>query len=149
MVPAWFDTGFPAPYIDTGLTVFQRIQSLFLIYAVLAVYTKAVVSRAPPGLQRVLLGTPVFAANIAAPWFFHCLDNLLPRLSSVFVLSWLTNFKVMACNCIVQRSTRVFLPERMDVAASRKARCVVRRIPVDSSFCPKETKLSLFFAFHA
>lgn len=90
-----------APFVDVAPLVRPYRQALVaLLYLLFSVYLRYAVSRFPPGLTRALLAAPIFVANTAVPFFFSKEEDLLQRLVTVFILTWLANSKV--------RCTRAF-----------------------------------------
>ena len=84
----------PALWMN-GLSAGQRFGACFLLSACVAVpYVRSLISRARPGISRILLCLPLCAACLAMPAAFDCRGEILGRMVTMFVFSWLANFKV-------------------------------------------------------
>ncbi|PNH08288.1 Acyl-CoA--sterol O-acyltransferase 1 [Tetrabaena socialis] len=85
------------PFIDVTALIPQnlRFAALSLIFILLAVWLKLVVARLPLGVSRFLGCLPLLVAGLCAPYIFSE-EEILPRTSALFILSWLGNFKVLA-----------------------------------------------------
>ncbi|GIL54911.1 hypothetical protein Vafri_10609 [Volvox africanus] len=84
------------PFWDTGITSNWRILGIALSYTVLAGWLKYFVGPRSLGSARVITALPVFVINTICPWIFNWNEELLLRVSTVFILSWMCNFKVLA-----------------------------------------------------
>ncbi|EFJ41473.1 hypothetical protein VOLCADRAFT_121638 [Volvox carteri f. nagariensis] len=84
------------PFFDTGISTGLRLLIVGLSYFLLAAWLKYKVAPRPLGITRAIAALPIFVANIFCPWLFNDADELMHRLSTAFVLSWLCNFKVLA-----------------------------------------------------
>lgn len=85
----------PAALWMQGLSAGPRFITCFLLSACAAVpYVRYLVAKARPGRSRILLCLPLCAAFLATPTAFDCHGEILGRMVTMFVFSWLANFKV-------------------------------------------------------
>ncbi|KAG2437101.1 hypothetical protein HYH02_011359 [Chlamydomonas schloesseri] len=83
--------------LETGIaSAWARLALLHLAFLGAAIWLKYGVGRARPGGARLVLATPILALSVAGPWIFNGADEVLPRLSTLFIFSWLCTFKVLA-----------------------------------------------------
>lgn len=81
--------------LQTGIaSAGARLAVLHLAFLVAAVWLKYVVGRIKPGGARLALAAPILMCSVAGPWMFDGTEEVLPRLSTLFIFSWLCTFKV-------------------------------------------------------